>query len=115
MTAPSLTPALALAYLRELSLDVRSAVVLDAENAVLAGDSDLASRARALLDGAEAGENVARTEGGATLAVRAPNGLAIVVVAGPLALEPLLLHDLRTVLADLDPVVDATGSSDSPS
>lgn len=115
MTAPPLTPARALAYLRELSLDVRAAVVLDAENAVLAGDSDLVPRARALLDGAQAGERVARTGGTATLAVRAPSGLAIVVAAGPLALEPLLLHDLRTVLADLDPVAETTRSSDSPS
>jgi hypothetical protein len=89
MTAP-LTPALALAYLRELSVDVRAAVVLDAAGAPLAGDAELAARAHALL--ASAGERPASD--GPLLAARTPDGGAIAVLAGSSALLSLLRHDV---------------------
>jgi len=92
MTA-ALTPALALAYLRELSLDVRAAVVLDAAGRPMAGDETLAEPARQLLaraDGPAAAD-------GALFAARAPDGRAIAVLAGDFALVPLLEHDLAGV------------------
>src|SRR4051794_9866967 len=48
-TRMTLTPDLALAYLRELSADYRAGVVLDAEGRPLAGDERLATAARAAL------------------------------------------------------------------
>ena len=87
MTA-SLTPALALAYLQELSLDVRAAVVLDPAGRPLAGDAELAPRARDLLGAPE------RSSAGPLLAARAPDGGAIAVLTGPHALVSLVEHDL---------------------
>ena len=46
--APTLTPQLALDYLRELSADIRAGVVLDPEGALLAGPDNLAEPARDL-------------------------------------------------------------------
>jgi hypothetical protein len=102
MTAGPLTPELALAYLRELSLDVRAAVVLDAAGAPLAGDAALAARAaEALPDGESAGSwSVAGADGALVLA-RSRGGLAIAVTAGARTLLPLLEHDLKRVLNDL--------------
>jgi hypothetical protein len=100
-----LTPALALDCLRELSLGVETAVVLDAAGAPLAGDARLADRATRLLASTPDG-SVARepADGGALLlAVRDGGGVAIAVLAGPRALVPLLEHDIRTLLADLAP------------
>jgi hypothetical protein len=97
MTAP-LTPALALAYLRELSLDVRAAVVLDAAGEPLAGDPSLAARARELL--ASSGERPWAAAGN-LLVTRAADGRAIAAIAGNLAIRQLLEHDLRTVAAAL--------------
>jgi hypothetical protein len=103
----ALTPSIALAYLRELSTDVRAAVVLDAAGERLAGDPSIAAAARTLAaamgegrDAAAATELAVRAPSGVALAVRSP-ALAIVVAAGPQTLVPLLLHDLRTVLDDL--------------
>jgi hypothetical protein len=103
----ALTPSIALAYLRELSTDVRAAVVLDAAGERLAGDPSIAAAARALVaetgegrDRAAATELAVRTPSGVALAVRSA-ALAIVVAAGPQTLVPLLLHDLRTLLDDL--------------
>jgi len=97
---PLLTPALALAYLRELSLDVRAAVVLGPRGERLAGDAALAEPARAAL---AAGEGVRRAPApqGTLLAARRPDGTAIAVVAGPQALLELVAHDLEQVLGDL--------------
>jgi hypothetical protein len=96
MTA-SLTPALALAYLRELSLDVRAAVVLDPEGRPLVGDRTLASAACQLLAGSDA-RSVA--DGGLRVA-RTPDGGAIAALAGDLVLAPLLEHDLGSVAEGL--------------
>ncbi len=104
MTA-SLTPALALAYLRELSVDVRAAVVLDCAGAVLAGEEALAPRARALLGTAAA----SRAAAGDLLVARAPDGGAIAVIAGDFAVRPVLEHDLGVAAAAL-----ATTARDVP-
>lgn len=96
MTA-SLTPALALAWLGELSLDVRAAIVLDSAARPLAGDADLASRARDLLESSEASVVAA----GPLLAARAPDGGAIAVLTGPCALVSLVEHDLAKVANSL--------------
>ncbi len=95
MTA-SLTPALALAYLQELSLDVRAAVVLDPAGQPLAGDTDLASRARDLLAASDASTSV-----GSLLVARAPDGGAIAVLTGPCALMSLVEHDLAEMARSL--------------
>jgi hypothetical protein len=65
MTA-ALPPDLAIAYVTELSADVKAAVVLDAEGAVLAGDASLRDAARA-----------ARTAlgSGAAAAAHTPHGI----------------------------------------
>jgi hypothetical protein len=89
MTA-SLTPALALACLQELSLDVRAAVVLDPAGQPLAGDADLAARAWELLESPGGPSSSA----GPLLAARAPDGGAIAMLTGPLALMSLVEHDL---------------------
>jgi hypothetical protein len=102
MTA-ALTPALALAYLSELSADVRAAIVLDAGGEALAvsggaGESALVAAARDLL----AESPVVRTltdRGGAFGARDELHG--IVVATGPLALPGLAIHDLLGVLAAL--------------
>lgn len=104
MTAP-LTPALALAYLSELSVDVRAAVVLDRAGAVLVGDEALAPRARALLAAADGSVSAA----GDLLVARAPDGGAIAAIAGKFALLSVLEHDLRAAAAAL-----ATTAPDVP-
>ena len=110
MTVP-LTPALALAYLHELSVDIRSAVVLDAAGDLLAGDAELAEKARELL--ASAGTDSAAD--GPLHVVRIPEGGAIAVLAGDLALASLLRHDLAAVAAALvSGRADLPGSRDSP-
>jgi hypothetical protein len=100
MTARPLTPALALAYLRELSTDVRAAVVLDVDGRPLAGDASLADAARPLLAGGR-GMRRLPDDAGTLLAARAASGVAIALAAGPRALLTLLEHDLTLVLGDL--------------
>lgn len=103
MTDGSLTPTLALAYLRELSLDVRAAVVLDAAGKVCAGDAELADRARTALAGTSGpGTQIAGSAGEALVIARHTGGSALAVVAGPRALLPLLSHDVEMVLSDVD-------------
>ena len=84
-TRAALTPDGALGWLASLSIDVRSAAVLDADGAVLAGDPGLA--------GAAEGDDVivARSE-----------AHAIVVRTGPRPLKRLLQADLRTALDGLE-------------
>jgi hypothetical protein len=140
MTA-SLTPALALDYLSELSADIRAAIVLDAGGDVLAvrrgdvapargdvvraGDADadgealadhagLAEAARGLLAHGPAVR--ALTERGGAFGAR-DDRHAIVVATGPLVLPSLAMHDIRAVLAALGgtpsraPVSDASPAS----
>jgi hypothetical protein len=103
MTAP-LTPALALAYVRELSLDLRAAVVLGPDGRRLAGDPRLAEPARELL---AAGADRRAEAGGTLLATHTADGGAIAVLAGDLSLLPLLRQDLAEAAAAL-----ATASAD---
>jgi hypothetical protein len=99
--APTLTPALALDYLRELSADIRTGVVLDPGGELLAGPEALHEAARDLLAGApDAAEINVTTADGAVFAARSEQH-ALVVVCGRLALPSLIRYDLRIVLADL--------------
>jgi hypothetical protein len=99
--APTLTPPLAIDYLRELSADIRAGVVLDPEGKLLAGPEDLAGAARDLLEGAHGAEELhVSTADGAVFAARSAKH-ALVVVCGRLALPSLIRYDLRLVLADL--------------
>ena len=76
----ALTPALALDYVRELSADVRAAIVLDAAGGLLAGPPQLADRARALLAAAgDAAELEAATGDGVVCAVRSTEHAAVAV------------------------------------
>ncbi|MGB2710938.1 MAG: hypothetical protein WBC33_05420 [Conexibacter sp.] len=102
MTAGSLTPTLALAYLRELSPDVRAALVLDADGAPLAGEERLAERAREALSGtAPERARIVRSGSETLLVARSSRGGAIAVVTGSDALLALIEHDLVTVLGEL--------------
>jgi hypothetical protein len=98
----ALTPALALDYLRELSADIRTGVVLDADGALLAGPEALAEPARDLFAGAgEAAEMQIVTRDGDVFAARS-NRHRIAVVTGRFALPSLIRYDLKLVLADLE-------------
>lgn len=126
-----LTPALALRYLRELSTDVRAALVLDADGHRLAGDAGIEAPARTLLAAVSAPVDTPAdasapmhphialdiavpTPDGAALVVGDQAG-ALVVVAGPHALVGLLRHDLRTILHDLRGAAEAlAGSAQTP-
>jgi hypothetical protein len=102
MTAePALTPSLALDYLRELSADIRSGVILAADGAHLAGPEELVEPARDLLKAAgDAAEIHVTTADGAVYAARSDRH-AIAVVCGRFALPSLIRYDLRLVLSDL--------------
>ncbi len=116
MTA-ALTPVLALAYLRELSADVRAAIVLAADGDVLAvsaesgrRDGAFAIAARALL--AEAPLVRSLTARGGAFGARGDRH-GIVVATGPLALPGLALHDLTSVLAALGGAAPRSAVSDA--
>ncbi|HWM08104.1 MAG TPA: hypothetical protein VNO82_02135 [Solirubrobacteraceae bacterium] len=99
---PALTPPLALDYLRELSADIVTGVVLAPDGALLAGRDELAAAARDLFAAAgdAAAEIHATTAEGAVYAARSDRH-AIAVVCGRFALPSLIRYDLRKVLADL--------------
>lgn len=97
----ALTPALALDYLRELSADIRAAIVLGAGGERLAGPEALAAPARALLEAAAGAPEIrAATSNGTVLAARDERH-AVVIACGRHVLPGLARHDLRTVLAAL--------------
>jgi hypothetical protein len=106
MTA-SLTPSLALACLRELSLDVRAAIVLGPDGRLLAGDGQLADPVRALLS---SGSGALMTDG-PLLVARTADGGSLGLLAGDFALTPLLEHDLARLAEAL---VDGPERRDSP-
>jgi hypothetical protein len=109
MTA-SLTPPLALAYLRELSLDVRAAVVLDHAGEPLTGDAALAPRVRERL----AAPDATPAAGDRLRVARTADGGLIAVIAGDLAILSVLEQDLATAAAALvTRVSDLPGSRDS--
>ena len=98
---PALTPDLALAYLRELSADVRAGVVLDAHGGRLAGPRALADVAAEVRAATSAQTEVElRSAAGWVFAARAPAHFLLVVTAA-LALPGLVRHDLRAVLGEL--------------
>ena len=108
---PALTPELAVDYLRELSADIRAAVVLTAAGEPLAGASELAEAARRLLAAApDAAEIEVAAAGGAVHAARSEHH-AVVAVCGRFALPALIRYDLKIVLAELSPT---GGSGDRP-
>jgi hypothetical protein len=99
--APTLTPPLALNYLRELSADIRAGVVLAPDGELLAGPEALAGPARDLFEQAgDAAEVHVVTREGDVFAARSDRH-AIVVVCGRYALPSLIRYDLTLVLADL--------------
>jgi hypothetical protein len=116
--AETLTPEAAPARLRELSGDVRVAVLLDAAGSPAASSEDDPVRARALTDlTRELFETVDRATrdwepdppeqievqvpGGAVFASRTPRW-TLAVVARRAALSSLMLWDLRAVLRELE-------------
>ncbi len=107
----------ALAYLTEMSPDLRGGAILDAGGAVIAA-SDRAERWRddaaallAIADGA-GGEPVEQlhvaTEQGEVFAVRQA-GLVALAVTDRFALASLLLFDMRAILRDLAEGGDGKG------
>lgn len=98
MTA-ALTPQLALAYLGELSVDVRAAVVVASDGAVLAGDPALGARVAAAPR--TPGTQHVPAADGTLLLVRTSTGIGIAVVAGDRALLPLLAGDLERIAGAL--------------
>jgi predicted regulator of Ras-like GTPase activity (Roadblock/LC7/MglB family) len=107
----------ALAFLAEMSVDLRGAAILDAEGAVLAA-SDHADRwredAAALFEVADraGGEPVEQihigTEQGEVFALRHA-GLAAVAVTERFALASLTFFDMRSLLRDLAAGGDGSG------
>jgi hypothetical protein len=97
MTA-ALTPSLALGYLRQLSADIRAAIVLDAAGNRLAGPERLAAVAQA--HAAQAPLVAASTPAGHVFSAR-DDRHTVLAATGPLALPGLTIHDLRTVLLAL--------------
>jgi hypothetical protein len=99
--APTLTPPLALDYLRELSADIVSGVVLDSGGKLLAGPQELGEAAQDLMRAAgDAVEVHVNLADGSIFAARSQQH-ALVVVCGRFALPSLIRYDLRLVLADL--------------
>jgi hypothetical protein len=111
----ALTPELALAYLGELSTDIRMAAVLGADGSLLAHsgvDEDESERLRTLVG--ELWERVDAAAGDgrppAQVEVTLPEGIvfalrdaerSLAVVAGRYALSSLMFYDLRMVARDL--------------
>ena len=88
--------------MRELSADVRAAIVLDAAGALLAGPAALADPARALLAaGAGADELEAASGDGVVCAVRSP-AHAAVAVCGRFAIAGVVRQDLRAAIAAIE-------------
>jgi predicted regulator of Ras-like GTPase activity (Roadblock/LC7/MglB family) len=113
VSAPALTPELALQYLSELSTDIKASVIVSADGRTAAaskpgeaGDKlrELSSQLFAHAD--EADDKVVTqvevsTGTGAVYAVR-DERWTIGVVTGRFALSSLMFYDLRRVLGDLE-------------
>ncbi len=98
---PGLTPELAVDYLRELSADIREAVILTPDGRPVAGSAELAATAARLLAAApEAAEIEVVLSGGAIHAARGARH-AVVAVCGRYALPALIRYDLKVVLGEL--------------
>ena len=108
---PALTPALALDYVRELSADVRAAVVLDADGKLLAGPPQLAAPAQVLLAAAgSATELEIVSAAGVVCAVRSPEHAAV-AVCGRFAIAGVVRQDLRAAVAALAGRAPGSGGS----
>ena len=98
---PGLTPELAVGYLRELSADIRAAVVLTPDGEPVAGPPELAAAASRLLAAApDVAEIEVAVTGGAIHAARGERH-AVVAVCGRYALPALIRYDLKVVLGEL--------------
>jgi predicted regulator of Ras-like GTPase activity (Roadblock/LC7/MglB family) len=109
----------ALAYLTEMSPDLRGAAILDSDGAVLAATSEPSrwrEDAAALLDVSDrAGEEPVRqvhvaTEQGEVFALRHA-GLTVLVVSDRFALASLMFFDMRSVLRELAKKGDDPGDA----
>jgi len=123
-TAPSDESAeAALAFLAEMSPDLRGAAIIGPEGEVLAATGEEPERwaedAQALFAVADAAEGVTveqvhiATEQGEVFAIR-NEGLAAVAVTDRFALASLLLFDLRSVLRELASGTPRFGGSEPP-
>ena len=116
MAGPSLTPALALDYLAELSTDIRAGVLLGSGGELVSaweGDEERGERVRELVmdlmerADAAAGERdrpsqvEVSTGDGGVFCVR-EGSWTIAVVTGRYALSSLMFLDLRRLLEDLE-------------
>jgi hypothetical protein len=98
---PALTPDLALAYVHELSADVRAVAILGADADLEAGPAGLAGPARDLIAAAgRAAELEVATGDGVVCAVRADQRAAI-AVCGRFAIPGVVREDLRAALAGI--------------
>jgi hypothetical protein len=95
---PALTPALAVAYVRELSADVRAVAVLDAAGAVLAGEEAVARAAAPLL---AAGAELEHVTDRGVVCVARDDRHALVAACGRFALPGVVRSDLRAALGGL--------------
>ena len=105
---------LALRYLLQLSSDIRSAILLSESGELLASvpsraDADTAAAASELVrtalelrDGESEPIELDVLCEGESVHLTARDGLAIVCVADRLALPGIVLHEMRSVLADLE-------------
>ena len=99
---PALTPALALAYVRELSADVRAVLLLGSDGELVAGPEQLRADAVALLAAAgTAAELEAVTSGAVVCAVRSGER-SMVAVCGRFAIPAVVRIDLRAALAAVE-------------
>jgi len=113
MSAPALTPELALEYLGQLSTDIKASVVVsaDARTAATSRPGEPGDRLRELtqelFERADAADDQVVTQievstgDGGVYAVR-DERWTVGVVTGRFALSSLMFYDLRTVLSDLE-------------
>lgn len=97
----ALSPQRALAYIGELSTDIRAAVVLDHTGECVAGEAGLAEEVRGLLIDNEPLVDASGPRG-RMFAARGQTH-SVGVLTGRFALPALVRHDLRKVLDDLAP------------
>ena len=110
VSAPALTPELALEYLGQLSTDIKASVVVSADGRTAAASQPgdrLRELTQQLFERADAADDQVVTQievstgGGAVYAVR-DERWTIGVVTGRFALSSLMFYDLRAVLSDLE-------------
>jgi hypothetical protein len=113
MSAPALTPELALDYLGELSTDIKASALLaaDGRTAVASRPGEAGDRLQELtvelfrqadeVDGQEVTQIEVSTGDGAVFAVR-DERWTLAAVTGRFALSSLMFYDLRAVLDDLE-------------